>query len=417
MNASLDGTDAAAGGPSGDNEDLGLFDDAVAGDVRDPYPELAEARRNHPVQKLDSSLMPHEEGQDVFFVYRHEDIAEVLRDGDTFSSAHIIGLIMGPIMGEHIMLGMDDPEHRRYRALVSTAFRQKTLSLWEDELVVRVASDLIDVFARRGQAELTREFTFPFPTQVIAGILGLPREDYRQFQRWSTAILSFFTRLDEAIVASQEVKEYMATILAARREDPREDLISQLAVAELEGEHLTDEEIFSFLRLLLPAGVETTYRATGNLLFSLLSDPEQLEAVRADRDLLAPAIEEALRVETPLLNITRLATKDTEIGGVPVSAGSTVMLMLAAANRDEDRYEDPDRFDLRRESPRPHLSFGHGPHACLGTHLARMEMRVAVSLLLDRLPNLRLDPRGDDPHIRGQVFRSPTSLPVLFDVD
>ena len=401
--------------PVSESEELGLFDDAVAGDVRDPYPELADARRANPVQRLDSSLMPHEEGQEVFFIYRHEDIAQVLRDGETFSSAHIIGLIMGPIMGEHIMLGMDDPEHRRYRALVSTAFRQKVLAQWEQELVAGVANELIDVFAGRGHAELVREFNFPFPTRVISGILGLPQEDYRQFQRWSTAILSFFTKLDEAIVASEEVKEYLAGILAERRLEPREDLISELAQAELDGEHLSDEEIFSFLRLLLPAGVETSYRATGNLLFSLLSNPDQLDAVRADRALVTPAIEEALRLEAPLLNITRLATRDTEISGTPIPAGSTVMLMLAAANRDETRFAEPDRYDIFRENPKPHISFGQGPHACIGTHLARLEMRVSLNLLLDRLPNLRLDPDGDDPHIRGQVFRSPTSLPVLFD--
>jgi cytochrome P450 len=397
-----------------DSDELGLFDDAVAGDVRDPYPELAEARRANPIQKLDSSLMPHEEGQDVFFIYRHEDITQVLRDGETFSSAHIIDLIMGPIMGEHIMLGMDDPEHRRYRAIVSTAFRQKVLAQWEQELLVDVANELIDAFAERGSADLVREFNFPFPTKVISGILGLPREDYRQFQRWTTAILSFFTKLDEAIVASQEVKEYMSVILAERRRAPREDLISELAQAELDGERLSDEEIFSFLRLLLPAGVETTYRATGNMLFSLLSNSDQLEAVRSDRELIPQAIEESLRLETPLLNITRLATKDAEVGGALIPAGSTVMLMLAAANRDEARYPDPDNYDVLRASPKPHISFGHGPHACLGTHLARLEMRVALNLLLDRLPNLRLDPEGDDPHIRGQVFRSPTSLPVLF---
>ena len=410
---SIEGT-ANAGETVTDLDELGLFDDAVAGDVRDPYPELAEARRQHPVQKLDSSLMPHEEGQEVFFVYRHEDIAQVLRDAETFSSAHIIDLIMGPVMGEYIMLGMDDPQHRRYRALVSTAFRQKVLAQWENELVVGVATELIDAFAGRGRAELVREFTFPFPTQVISGILGLPREDYRQFQRWSTAILSFFTKLDEAVQASQEVKDYMAVILAERRREPREDLISELAHAELDGERLSDEEIFSFLRLLLPAGVETTYRATGNMLFSLLSNPEQLAAVRADRDLVPQTIEESLRLETPLLNITRLATRDTEVAGVPVPQGSTVMLMLAAANHDEARYGEPDQFDIHRENPKPHISFGHGPHACLGTHLARLEMRVALNQLLDRFPNLRLDPAADDPHIRGQVFRSPTSLPVLF---
>ena len=177
----------------------------------------------------------------------------------------------------------------------------------------------------------------------------------------------------------------MAKILDERRREPREDIISDLALAELDGEHLSDDEIFSFVRLLLPAGVETTFRSTGNLLFTLLSHPDQLEAVRADRSLVPQAIEEALRFETPLLNITRLATRDTEVGGVPVPAGSTVMIMIAAANRDETRYPDPDRFDIFRSDPKPHISFGHGPHVCLGMHLARMETRVALDLLLDRL--------------------------------
>jgi len=136
--------------------------------------------------------------------------------------------------------------------------------------------------------------------------------------------------------------------------------------------------------------------------------------VRSDRDLIPPAVEESLRYETPLLNITRLAVADTEIGGVSVPAGSTVMLMLAAANRDEARYPDPDQYEVRRSEAKPHISFGQGPHMCLGMHLARIEMRVALGRLLDRLPHLRLDPAGDDPHIRGQVFRSPTSIPVLF---
>ena len=409
-------TEAAVDLEGGDTEtdEFGLFDDAVAGDARDPYPELAQARRDTPIQTLDASLMPHDDAHPVYFIYRHDDIAAVLRDGETFSSAHIIDLIMGPVMGEHIMLGMDDPQHRRYRALVATAFRQKVLATWETDLIAKVVNELIDRFVDRGHAELVREFTFPYPTQIIAGLLGLPRQDYKQFQRWSIAILSFLSKPEEAIAASQEVKEYIAGILDQRRQTPAQDLISDLAQAELDGEHLSDEEIFSFLRLLLPAGVETTFRATGNLLFSLLSHPDQLNAVRADRRLIPQAIEEALRLETPLLNITRLATKDTEIDGVPIEAGSTVMLMLAAANRDENRHEDPDDFDIFRSNPKPHISFGHGPHMCLGVHLARIEMRVALEHLLDRLPNLRLDPAGVDPHIRGQVFRSPTDLPVLF---
>jgi len=398
---------------AGDDSAFEVFDDAVAGDSRDPYPELAAARKANPVQRLDMSNMPHDEAKPVFFVYRYDDILDVLRDGETYSSGQIIELIMGDVMGRHIMLGMDDPEHRRYRALVSTAFGPKAIARWEAQLIDPIASDLIDRFDGRGHAELVREFTFPYPTQVIAGMLGLPRADYQRFQRWSIAILSVFTRREAAIAASEQVKEYLAGILDDRRREPRDDLISDLAQAELDGERLSDEEIYSFLRLLLPAGVETTYRSTGNLLFSLLSRPDQLEAVRADRSLIPQAIEETVRYEAPLLNITRIATRDTVLGGVPIPAGSTLMTMLAAANRDESRWNDPDHYDIFRAA-RPSVAWGQGPHICLGMHLARVEMRVALNLLLDRLPGLRLDPDGDDPHIRGQVFRSPTSLPVLF---
>jgi cytochrome P450 len=395
-----------------DLEDFGSFDDAVSGDVRDPYAGLAEVRRKGAVQRLDVSGMPHEQSKPVFFVYRYDEIAQVLRDNETFSSSIIIN-VFGDALGKHVMLGMDEPEHRRYRSLVSAGFTQRALARRQDELVEQVGNELIDRFVERGHADLVREFTFPYPTQIIAGLLGLPRADYPQFQRWSISLLSITVNRERAVTASEALKEYFVPILAARRQEPRDDLISSLARAEIDGEHLSDEEIFSFLRLLLPAGVETTYRSTGNLLFGLLSNPEQLDAVRSDRSLIPQAIEEAVRWEAPLLVITRVAARDTELAGVPIPAGSAVMPMLGAANRDEDRYPDPDRFDIFR-TPKPNISWGHGVHLCLGMHLARLEMRVALELLLDRLPNLRLDSEGKDPHIRGQVFRSPTSLPVLF---
>jgi cytochrome P450 len=397
-----------------DLEDFGKFDDVVSGDVRDPYTGLALMRREQPVQRLDTSTMPHEESKPVFMVYRHEEVQQMLRDNETFSSAIIIDTF-GDALGKHVMLGMDEPEHGRHRALVSKAFSQKALARWEHDLIGQVANQLIDRFADHGHADLRSEFTFPYPTQIIAGLLGLPREDYPQFQRWSVALLSILFERERGLAASEALREYFIPILAARRQEPRDDLISGLAQAEIDGERLSDEEIFSFLRLLLPAGVETTYRSLGNLLLALLSNPDQLDAVRADRSLIPQAIEEAVRWEPPLLTITRVATRDTELAGVPIPAGSAVMPVLGAANRQEDRFPDPDRFDIFRQ-PRAHIGFGHGVHVCLGMHLARLEMRVALNLLFDRLPNLRLDPDGDDPHIRGQVFRSPTSIPVLFDV-
>ncbi len=395
-----------------DLEDFGAFDDVVSGDIRDPYTEMARLRREEGIQRIDMSVMPGEEGKPLFIVYRHEDIATMLRDNETFSSAIVIQAF-GAVLGQRVMLGMDEPDHGRHRALVSKAFSPKALARWEENLVGRVGNELIDGFVGDGRVDLVKEFTFPYPTRIIAGLLGLPEEDYPQFQRWSISLLSFTINPERGKAASKALEEYFAPILAARRADPQDDLISSLAAAEIDGEQLDDDEIFSFLRLLLPAGVETTYRSLGNLLLGLLTHQDQLDAIRADRSLIPQAIEEAVRWEAPLLTITRVAAHDTQLGGIDIPAGSSVMPMLGAANRQDDRYPDPDRFDIFRAARTP-ISWGHGAHVCLGMHLARLEMRVALNLLLDRLPNLRLDPAAEDPHIRGQVFRSPTALPVLF---
>ena len=397
-----------------DLEAFGEFDDFVSGDVRDPYTELNRLRREEPVQKIEIPGIPGEEGKPIFMVYRYEEAQQMLRDNETFSSSIIIQAF-GDVFGKHVMLGMDEPQHGRHRALVSKAFSQKALARWEDELVTKIGNALIDRFSDRGSADLVKEFNFPYPTLIIAGLLGLPQEDYAQFQKWSISLLSFTVNPERGREASQALAEYFRPILQARRQDPRDDLISGLATAEIDGEKLSDEEIFSFLRLLLPAGVETTYRSLGNLLFALLSNPDQLDAVRADRSLLPQAIEEAVRWEPPLIMITRVASRDTELGGVQIPAGCSVMPILGAANRQDERYADPNRFNIFRDV-KPNIGWGHGVHVCLGMHLARLEMRVALNLLFDRLPNLRLDPSTEDPYIRGQAFRSPTSVPVLFDV-
>ncbi|OBK19372.1 cytochrome P450 [Mycobacterium asiaticum] len=394
-------------------EDFAAFDDMVSGDVRDPYPELAKQRHETPILRIETSMLPGEEGKPVFIVYRHEDIQTMLRDDETFSSRAVIQ-IFGDVLGHGVMLGMDEPVHGRLRSLVTKAFTQKALARWEDEIVGRVANELIDGFVADGATDLVKTFTFPYPSRIIAALLGLPEEDFPQFQRWSISMLSYTVYPERGLAASKALVDYFTPILEARRAEPREDLISSLAAAEIDGQKLDDEDIYSFIRLLLPAGVETTYRSLGTLLFALLTHPDQLDAIRTDRSLIPQAIEEAVRWDAPLLNITRVATRDTELAGVPIPQGSSVMPMLGAANRQEDRYVKPDDFDIFRQAKVP-ISWGYGVHVCLGMHLARLEMRTAINLLLDRLPNLRLDPDGDDPHIRGMVFRSPSSLPVLFD--
>ncbi len=192
-------------------------------------------------------------------------------------------------------------------------------------------------------------------------------------------------------------------------------MISDLVSAEVDGEKLSDEAIYSFLRLLLPAGIETTYRSSGNLLFLLLTHPEQFEALRWDRSLVPQAIEEGLRFETPLTGVARYATRDVEFGGELIHEGATISPVIGSANRDERRWEEAGTFDIRRKAM-PHISFAAGPHMCLGMHLARLETRVMLNVLMDRLTDIALDPGDRDPHIRGMVFRSPTCLPVTFEV-
>ena len=218
----------------------------------------------------------------------------------------------------------------------------------------------------------------------------------------------------KGLEAAQKIVDYLRPILEERRREPREDLVSTLLHTEVEGERLTEEEVLGFLRLLLPAGAETTYRLTGSLIFALLSHPAVLEEVRADRTVLPLAIEETLRWESAVQYVSRETAVDTEVAGVALPAGTLLMLAIGSANRDETRFARPDSFEPRREDVSAHLAFGFGEHFCLGSNLARLEATAALTALLDRLPNLRFEP-GKASTIVGMAFRSPDHLPVLFD--
>jgi cytochrome P450 len=390
--------------------------DMVGGTIRDPYPKLHELARQSPVHTGPIDLG---EGADLadptkpapVTVFGFDEVVQVLRDHETFSSV-VYEDVMGTVMGRTI-LQMDEPEHRTIRSLVAGSFRSKMLERWEEELVAMVVNELIDAFIGRGRADLVREVTFNYPVQVIARILGLPRSDYPRFQRWALELTSVAANWERGMAASAALRDYFADVMAERRATPGDDLISDLVRADVEGQHLSDEEIYSFLRLLLPAGVETTYRATGSLLLALLDDRRQFDALYADRSLYPQAFEEVVRWEPPVTVILRRTTRDTVLAGVAIDEGADVALLIGAANRDERKYTDPDRFDMFRRQ-RQHVGFGFGVHVCLGMHLARMESRIAINTLFDRLGPFALDPEADPPHIEGLAFRSPLSLPVVF---
>jgi len=387
------------------------------GSVRNPYAGVAAMRALAPVHRVDLRGLPRGRNRatappdELYTVLTYEGVFQVLRDGRRFSSAGY-QRSMGVVMG-HTILAMDGEEHLRYRALISKAFSRRALERWEHELVRPTVGAYVDAFAARGKADLVRELTFPFPVRVVASMIGLPVEDHATFHRLAVELISIHIDFDAGMRASRELGELFAPVLAARRRGPRDDLTSVLAHAELDGTRLSDEDIYAFLRLLAPAGAETTYRSSSNLLFGLLGHPEQLDAVRRDRALIPQAIEEGLRWEAPLLSIMRTATRDTEVEGVAIPAGAAIGVHLGAANRDPARWPDPDRFDVFR-AQKPHLAFAVGPHVCMGMHLARMETRVLLETLFDRLPGLRLDPAAEDVHVSGLLFRSPQTLPVVF---
>ncbi|MDJ0851362.1 MAG: cytochrome P450 [Myxococcota bacterium] len=385
-------------------------------DARVPPPPAELLRNPHPYWKRGRAECPVEKrsafGTDSFFVLRHDDVEAVLRDPDGFSSS-INQKTMGPYMGT-LMLAMDGHEHSQYRSLVSHAFRRAALERWERELVRPVIEELVDRFAPSGRADLVRDVTSQYPVKVIAGIVGVPVEDHATFHEWAESINTGPLDPERGLAASRAMRDYLTPLVEERKREPRDDLISDIVTAEIDGERLDDEHIYGFLRLLMPAGAETTFRAMGNLLVALLTRPDELARVRRDRSLVPRAVEETLRWETSVTMVNRVSTRDTEIAGCPVPEGSSLILLTSSANRDESSYEDPEAWRLDRE-PAPHLAFGWGRHLCLGMHLARLELGVGLETLLDRLPNLRLDPKAPPPEIVGYAFRGPESLPVVFD--
>ncbi|MFT4026076.1 MAG: cytochrome P450 [Novosphingobium sp.] len=372
-----------------------------------PHPLWARLRETCPVVRIAGAAGE----RPVFYVTTFAEADAVMRDGETFSStinAESIERFMGPTM-----LAMDGDRHRTLRGLVSRAFRPSQLARWEGELIRPAIDRLLDEIVPRGRAELVAEVTSRFPVRVICGIAGVPLDDKGDFLRWTVAINRGMLDPAAGVAASAAIRAYLEPIVAARRADPADDLISDIVHAEIAGRRLGDEEVFGFLRLLLTAGTESTHLELGNILHALLSDPGLFARVRADRSLVPAAVEEAIRWDVSNTMVSRAATCDTELAGCPIPAGAAVRVLTASANRDERRFAAAGRYDPDRP-PSRHLGFGTGQHQCLGMHVARLELKVALNAVLDRLENLRLDPDFPPPAIRGFSFRGPEALHVRF---
>ena len=370
----------------------------------------------------------------MFFVFDYATIRRIAGDPETFSNkfggAMRVSGAVDPRLVEiratgypavDTMLTEDPPVHRRYRGLVNQAFTARRVATLEGD-IEKIANDLIDAFVGAGRADLVAAFCGPLPLTVIADQLGVPRSDLPLFNTWSDAFVAQLSRMaspDEEVEAAKlivEFQHYFAKKLDERRRDKRDDIISDIVHARLEGERPLDTaESLSIIQQLLVAGNETTTSAIAEGVLLLIRHPEQLAKLRADAGLLPNLVEEVLRLSTPTANMWRVCTKDTEIDGTHIPAHSMIQLRYASADRDERVFDRAQGFDVARPNARANVAFGYGVHMCIGASLARKEMEVAFRVLLERLDNVVLDcPEGDLVYPPNVLLRGLAALPVRF---
>ena len=384
---------------------------------QDPYPEYAKLRRQAPIHR---SRLTHS-----WVFARHADVDAILRDYQNFSSDPRIlefsawqswqGMVL-PSPDDFGMLVLDPPDHTRLRGLVNQAFTQRAINALEPHVRGLLNSLLDDVDDPAAGFDLMDAVANPLPVIVIAEMLGVPPEDRARFRTWSNRRARLLEPIispadnDLAKDAAKALDDYFLPIIQARRAEPRDDIISALAQAEDQGDTLSEREMLTMLHLLLAAGNETTTNLIGNGVLALLRHPDQLERLRSDPDLVPAAVEELLRYDSPVQTDFRGVRQDCEVNDFPLRRGQNLTLLMGSANRDPEKFEDPDRLDVGRET-RGHLSFGLGVHYCLGAPLARLEGRIVLETLLERFASLRL--LAERPVFRDNiVLRGLKSLPV-----
>jgi len=397
-----------------------LFDPAFKAN---PYPTYARLRSTAPVHRI---TLP--DGRGVWLITRYDAVLAVLKDErfvkdwrnaltpEQLAQVPSIPEVMKPLSKN--MLDTDPPDHERLRALVSKAFTPRLVERRRGR-VQGIAGALLDAFEGRGEMDLIDDYAFPLPVTVIAELLGVPTEDRDRFREWSDAAVSGNASQEymETILIPhmQAFTDYLRAMFEEKRRNPKDDLISALVQAEKAGDKLSEDELLGMVFLLLIAGHETTVNLIGNGVLALLEHPDQLQSLRGDPSLTKSAVEELLRYDGPVETSTeRFAREDVAIGGTVIPKGEMVLVVIAAADHDPERFQEPDTLDIARTDNK-HLAFGKGIHHCLGAPLARMEGQIAISTLFSRMPNLRLKGSPKSLNWRsGMILRGLKALPVEF---
>jgi cytochrome P450 len=400
------------------------FDRFTAENIEDPYGLYEQAREQAPVY--------YAEAFDVWVVSRYEDVRRVLMDPAHFSSEFLIRTPHAPAPGVQeilaeghpevpALLNQDPPDHRRTRDLVSKAFTPRRISALEPR-VVAIVDELLDQLEPAGKGDLMAELAAPLPLRVICELIGLPTADAPQLRAWVqqlTVLTSFGADAETQRAAAHEsvaFERYLAAAIAARRAQPRDDMLTDLTTVRADGvAPLTDAEIISLLISMVFAGHETTANLIGSTLVLLLRRPDLWKASAGDPQLVAAEVEETLRLDAPVQGMFRRAVEEVTVAGVTIPAGAQVFVLFASANRDEAEFDHPDVFDPARAGKEQHLAFGRGIHFCLGAALARMEAQTAIRMLGNRMPALRLEDGFRVPYQPNLLHRGPSVLPAVWD--
>lgn len=374
----------------------------------DPPAELVDARRHGPISRY-----THPGGKSGWLITGYDLVRSVLADPRFSSRKDLLNVVDFEIPpappGEFLL--MDDPDHSRYRKPLVGKFTARRMRLLT-ERVEQITADCLDAMEETGpDVDLVTAFAKPIPTIIICELLGVPYEDRDSFQEQIDTFMGGETGDEELIAAYTATQEYLAKLVAAKRANPTDDVLSELTDSDL-----TDEELKGISLILLAAGFDTTANMLALGTFALLRNPEQLAALRDDPALIDQAVEELLRYLSVAKSFMRTALEDVEVGGQLIEAGTTVVLSYNTANRDPERHADPHVLDIRRQST-GHVAFGHGVHLCLGAQLARVEMRVAFHALLARFPTLRLAVPAEDVALRPETadIYGVKRLPVTWD--
>jgi cytochrome P450 PksS len=384
-----------------------------------PYPFYARLRAEAPVYRV---TLPDK--QTAWLITRYDDVVRALKDErlakdklnaltpDQIAKQPWVPKMFMPLTRN--MLDLDPPDHTRLRALVQKAFTPRLVR----ERIQTLTYNLLDAAQAKGKMDLIRDYALPIPTTIIAEMLGVPAGERHKFQRWSRAMVSSNPSglgMLKVIPNAIAFMRYIRKLIKMRRDNPQQDLVSALVAVKEVGQQLSEDELVAMIFLLLVAGHETTVNLIGNGMLALLKHPDQMEKLRDNPALIATAVEELLRYDSPLETATeRFAREDLTICDVKIPRGGLVSVVIASANRDERQFPNPNLLDITRE-PNRHLSFGHGSHYCLGAPLARLEGQIAINTLLRRFSALELAlPSGELPWRRGLVLRGLEALPVAF---